>query len=131
MKEVIAKNEYYEIEIDREKNRSYSKYKGYWSSVDDVPNYLEDCSRELARRLKPGYTTLVDLREMKIPHPDVMGLFLEAQKIDEEAGFYKSARIVLTPLEKLASKRIGSEANVQEKSREFNSIEEAEKWLDE
>jgi len=68
---------------------------------------------------------------MKIPHPDVMGLFLEAQKIDEEAGFYKSARIVLTPLEKLASKRIGSEANVQEKSREFNSIEEAEKWLDE
>jgi len=131
MKEVVARNEYYEIEVDREKNRSYSKYKGYWKSVDVVPNYLEDCSRELARRLKPGYTTVVDLREMKIPPPEVMELFLEAQKIDEDAGFSKSARIVSAPLEQLASKRISTEANVKEKSREFNSIEEAEAWLDE
>lgn len=131
MREVIAKNEFYEIEVDREKNRSYSKYKGYWKSVDEIPNYLEDCCRELTRRLKPGYTTLVDLREFKIPPPEVMELFVEAQKIDEKAGFYKSARIILTPLEKLASKRVGSEANVKEKSREFNSIEEAEQWLDE
>jgi len=129
MKEVIAKNEYYEIEVNREKNRSYSKYKGYWKSIDVVPNYLNDC-RELARRLKPGYETLVDLREFKIPPPEVMEVLLEAQKIDDEAGFSKSARIVERPLEQLASKRISNEANVKEKSREFNSVEEAEAWLD-
>jgi len=39
--------------------------------------------------------------------------------------------VVTRPLEKLTSKRVGSEADVIEKVREFNTIEEAEAWLDE
>jgi len=129
MREVVAKNEYYEMEVDKEKNRSYSKYIGYWESVNAVPNYLEDI-RAVIRRLKPGFTTVIDLREMKIPHPEVINLMIQAQGIGEDGGFSKSARIVLAPLEKLATKRIVNEANVKEKSREFNSVEEAEAWLD-
>ena len=130
MREVIANNEYYEMEVDRDKNRSYSIYRGYWESVDAVPHYLDDL-RGVIKRLKPGFTTIIDLREMKIPHPDVMKLLIEAQEIGEKSGFSRSARIVLTPLEKLATKRIVSEASEKEKSREFNTVEEAEKWLDE
>ena len=130
MREVVAKNEYYEMEVDKEKNRSYSKYIGYWESVDAVPNYLEDI-KAVIRRLKPGFTTVIDLREMKIPHPEVINLMIEAQRVGEDAGFSKSARVVLAPLEKLATKRIVNVANVKEKSREFNSVEEAEAWLDE
>jgi len=130
MREAIANNEYYEMEVDREKNRSYSKYKGYWKSVDEVPNYLDDI-RRVINRLKPGFTTVIDLKEMKIPPPEVMELMIKAQEIGEKSGFSRSARIVLTPLEKLATKRIVSEASVKEKSREFNTVEEAEKWLDE
>lgn len=130
MREVIANNEYYEMEVDGEKNRSYSIYRGYWESVNVVPHYLNDVTR-VCRRLKPGFTTIIDLREMKIPHPEVIKLMIEAQGIGEKFGFSRSARIVLTPLEKLATKRIVSEASVKEKSREFNTIEEAEKWLDE
>lgn len=130
MREVIANTEYYEMEVDREKNRSYSIYRGYWESVDAVPDYLDDVSR-VCKRLKPGFTTIIDLREMKIPHPEVMKLLIKAQEIGEKSGFSRCARIVLTPLEKLATKRIVSEASEKEKSREFNTVEEAEKWLDE
>ena len=129
MREAIAKNEYYEMEVDKKKNRSYSKYMGYWQSVDAVPNYLEDIKATI-QWLNPGFTTLIDMREFKIPHPEVMNLMLEAQALGDNAGFSKSAIVVLAPLEKLATKRIVKEGNVKEKSREFNSVEEAEAWLD-
>ena len=133
MREVVANNEYYEIEVDMEKNRSYATYKGFWKSVDVIPDYLNDIERLIAR-LKPNFTTMVDLRDetgFKVPPPDVINLLIEAQKKYESAGFSKSVRVVTKPLEKLTSKRIGSEADVKEKVREFNSIEDAEAWLDE
>ena len=133
MREVIAHNKYYEIEVDREKNRSYSTYKGFWESVDAVSEYLNDIEK-LTKSLKPGFTTLLDIRDetgFKVPPQDVIKLLIEAQKKFESAGFSKSARVVTRPLEKLTSKRVGTEADVKEKVREFNSMAEAEAWLDE
>ena len=58
-----------------------------------MPDYLDDL-RMVIKQLKPGFTTIIDLREMKIPHPDVMKLLIEAQEIGEKSGFSRSARIV-------------------------------------
>ena len=133
MREVIARNEYYEIEVDREKNRSYSKYKGYWPSVEAVSDYPKDIERLLAS-LKPGFTTLLDMRDetgVKIPPPEVMDLLIEATKKYEAAGLSRSARVVTKPLEKMAAQRVGTEANIKEKVRAFNTMQDAEAWLDE
>jgi hypothetical protein len=43
----------------------------------------------------------------------------------------KAARVVTQPLEKLAADRIGKDSGVQEQTAFFNSLEEAEAWLDE
>lgn len=42
----------------------------------------------------------------------------------------QSARIVMTPLVNLVSKRIGDETNIKDNSRGCNSVEKAEAWLD-
>jgi len=92
MREVIAKNEYYEIEVDREKNRSYSKYKGYWKSVDAVSEYLNDIQRMIGK-LKPNFTTLLDIRDetgFKVPPPEVINLMVEAQKNFKRQDFQRA-----------------------------------------
>lgn len=84
-------------------------------------------------KLKPNFTTLLDIRDetgFKVPPPEVINFMVEAQKKFQTAGFSKSARVVTRLLEKLTPKRVGSEADVKEKVLEFNTIEEAEAWLD-
>ena len=130
MKETIAVNEYYEISIDRDKNRAYMVFRGFWKNLDMVPDIEKDLTA-YPKILKPQFTTLLDLREFKTPGPDVMEKFIKIQQENAKHEYYKAARIVTQPLEKLAADRVGKEANIQEKTAFFNSMEEAEAWLDE
>jgi hypothetical protein len=131
MKEEHVKNEYYEILIDREKNRSYIALRGYWPSLDVVPNLQADFLT-VPERLQPQYTSLIDLREFKTPGPDVMNMFIAIENENAKVSVRrKAARVVTQPLEKLAADRIGKDSGVQEQTAFFNSLEEAEAWLDE
>ena len=67
MKEEIANNEYYEFSIDAQKNRIYLTIKGYWPSVEAIANYISDLKKCIAR-IRPDYTSLVDMTQGKIPH---------------------------------------------------------------
>ena len=131
MKEQYVKNEYYDIYIDRQKNRSYITLRGYWKNIDLVPD-LEKDFLSVPGKLQPGYTSLIDLREFKTPGPDVMSTFIaienENAKVNERS---KAARIVTQPLEKLAADRIGKDSGIKDKTAFFNSLEAAEVWLDE
>ena len=129
MKEPIAVNEYYELYIDRDKNRAYMAFKGYWANLDVVPNIEKDLLL-VPKKLQQEYTSLLDIREFKTPGPDVMGKFLEIQKENAKYGIKKAARIVTQPLEKLAADRVGKAADIKEKLAFFNSPEKAEVWLD-
>jgi len=130
MKEPIAVNEYYEIYIDRDKNRAYMVFRGFWKNLEMMPDIEKDLTA-YPKILKPQFTTLLDLREFKTPGPDVMEKFIKIQQENAKYEYYKAARIVTQPLEKLAADRVGKEADMKEKTAFFNSLEEAEAWLDE
>ena len=130
MKEPVVVNEFYEIHIDREKNRGYFVFKGYWKSIDEVPDLKKDLTM-FPKMLKPNFTTLTDIRDFKTPAPEVMEAFIEAQKENTQYKYRKAARVVIQPLEKMAADRIHKDGGMKAESALFNSVEEAEAWLDE
>ncbi|MBN1880661.1 MAG: hypothetical protein JW885_00695, partial [Deltaproteobacteria bacterium] len=123
-------NEFYEIHIDRAKNRCYITFKGYWKSIDEVPDIVKDLTT-FPKLLMPNFTTLTDIREFKTPAPTVMEAFIEAQKENSKHAYRKAARVVTQPLEKMAVERVWKGGGFEGQSALFNTIEEAEAWLDE
>lgn len=131
MKEQHVKNECYEIYVDRDKNRSYITLRGYWKDLDVVPNMERDFLT-VPVKLRPEYTSLIDIREFKTPGPDVMNMFIRIEHENAKTSMRrKAARVVSQPLEKLAADRVGRDAQVTGETAFFNSLEEAEAWLDE
>jgi len=130
MKEPIVVNEFYEVHIDREKNRCYFTFKGYWGSINDVPNLKKDLTM-FPKLLKPNFSTLTDIRDFKTPAPEVMEFFIEAQKENAKYAYKKAARVVTQPLEKLAAERVHKDGGMKAETALFNSVEEADAWLDE
>lgn len=130
MKEEVANNEYYEFSVDARKNRIYLTIKGYWPSADAVADYIPDLKKCISR-IRPGYTSFVDMTQGKIPHKDAFAVLMKGRELTLQAGLGKQAQIVTDPLEKLASDRINKETGLEkEKVRKFNTIEDAERWLD-
>jgi len=76
------------------------------------------------QELQSNYTSLIDVREFKIPGQDVINKFIFIE--NENSKRYvrkKAARVVSQPLEKLAADRIGKESEVKESTAFFNSLE--------
>ena len=129
MKRLIAENDYYKVEVDKVKNRMYSVYRGFWEKPSDIPNYLEDVESAIGM-LTSGFTTIVDLREMKTPSPDVTELIIKMQKFSIDAGFSRGARVMDTAMVTITTGRVTRESEAEEQVRMFGSWEEAEEWLD-
>ena len=129
MKEEVANNEYYEFYVDEQKNRIYLTMKGYWPGAEAIRDYIPDLKKCISR-IRPGYTSLVDMTQGKIPHKDAFEVLMKGRELTIQAGLGKQAQVVTEPLEKLASNRIDKETGLEkEKVRKFNSIMEAESWL--
>ncbi|MBN1571599.1 MAG: hypothetical protein JW984_00200 [Deltaproteobacteria bacterium] len=129
MKEEIAKNDYYEMYVDENKNRYYSKLKGFWQKASEVPNYIDDNKKALDR-LSPGFTLLVDNIDVKPPAQECMDLHVKAVEMCNKAGIGETALIVNQMIVKFAGGRALREGGIEEKSRQFNDPKEAEDWLD-
>jgi len=131
MKEEVANNEYYEFNVDAHNNRIYLTIKGYWPSAEALANYIPDLKKCISK-IRPGYTSLVDMTQGKIPHKDAFEVLMKGRELTIQAGLGRQAQIVTEPLEKLASDRINKETGIEkEKVRKFNTLTEAEAWLDE
>jgi hypothetical protein len=129
-RELIADTEFYKLEVDSAANRSFSVCRGFWPDTEEFrKGYLANIQR-LISRLRPGFTTLVDIREMKIPPPGLAEMILKAQSMQKDAGLKKSARISDQPIQTMASDRMRREGEVEEMIRTFNSLPEAQAWLD-
>jgi hypothetical protein len=130
VRELIANTEFYTIEVDTAANRSFSAYRGFWPETEEFKKtYLANIQKMISR-MRPGYTTLVDIRDMKIPPPSFGETILKVQLMTKEAGLKRSARISDQPIQTLASERIRREGDAQEVVRTFNSIPDALAWLD-
>lgn len=90
----IAKNEHYEMYADIEENRLYYVYKGFWPDTDEFLDTYMTNVRKTVNRLKPGFTSMVDLRRFTIPSPKVIDTLVEVQKIESDAGVRRTARVV-------------------------------------
>ena len=128
-RELVADTEFYTIEVDSAENRSFSVYRGFWPNKEEFKKtYLADMQKMITR-LRPGFTTVVDVREFKIPVQEVMETIGKAQELIKNAGVKKSARISDQPIQTLATERVGREADMKETTRTFNTLAEALAWL--
>ncbi len=123
----IAKNNFYEIGVNKPKNRIYIKVKGFWNKRSEVSNYPTDI-RRASKEVSDGFAVVADLREMKTPSREIDSIHQKAQAILVQAGLERTAEILNSAITKLATKRYAKKS--QMKKKEFNSVEDAEKWLD-
>ena len=62
---------------------------------------------------------------------DVFEVLFKGRELTMGAGLDRQAQVVTETLEKMASDRVNRETGLEkEKARKFNSIEDAEAWLD-
>lgn len=124
----IADNEFYKLGVDVDKNRFYAGVKGFWKSPGQVPEYLNDLKAALGK-LKPGFTVLTDLREMKPPTTEVGHLHMQAHQLIVESGVSKTAEVIGSAiLIEMQIKKFTQGSSLSK--AEFDTIEEAEAWLD-
>jgi hypothetical protein len=131
MKKEIAKNEYYEVYVDEEINRVYWVMRGDWKKLSDIPDY-ERHNEEVLNMLEPGFTVLLDLREMGIPAPEVLAYVTDLTKKAESFGLGRQAHILdRKSIEAIRTSRdVIKEAGVDVKMMQFGTFEEADEWLD-
>ena len=127
MKEEIAKNKYYELQVDTRKNRLYYTIKGYWQTASEVPENYDDFEKAVDKLTK-GFDAVADLREMKPPPEDVANLHIRTQKLAVAKGLARTADIVDSSLVSIVIKRYDRESARFKKA--VAAIEEGEKWLD-
>jgi hypothetical protein len=127
MKQEIAKNQYYELFVDTEKNRMYYNLFGFWRSVDLVPNNYEDMETATTK-LKPGFDVLADLRMMKPPPEPVAELHISTQKLVMERGLSRTAEVYDEETVKFMGERYSRESKMD--TQVFSSMSQAEIWLD-
>ena len=129
MKKEIAKNEQYEMYVDRVKNRTHFIFRGFWNSLDDVPNLLEDHKRAM-NEVRSGFTSITDVSQLKTPANEVTQLLIEMKNISNEKGQGRVARIMEQALSKIVSQRVDRESEMNLTTQNFGTYEEAEAWLD-
>ncbi|MBB6609559.1 hypothetical protein H7F15_00780 [Pontibacter sp. Tf4] len=123
----VAQNSCYDLSVDKARNRVYFTIHGYWKSKSAVPDLLGDWKKIIALT-QPGFTVLTDMRTM-ITHPQEMNeLHMAAQQIIIDSGVRQVAHVM--PTDKIAHLQLNSfKTNSTLPYRTFNSVEEAETWL--
>jgi len=130
VKREIAKNEYYEAYVDEEINRMYWTMRGHWKKLSDIPDFRKH-NMETIGYLKPGFTAVIDMRDMEIPDAEVLGLMLEVTRDSEEAGKGRQAHIInKKDMDAVrASRAVMKEADLDVKMMQFDNYKEAIEWL--
>ena len=126
--ELVAKTDKYELNRDEVKNRAFLTFFGFWENSNAVPNFYDDCMK-LLNSMKPGFTLIANLKNLKTPPRDVVELFTRVQKAIVERGVSKSAEVVDSALVKVNVDESSDASSI--KKKQFENIADALAWLDE
>lgn len=126
----MFKNQYYELDYDATKNQVNWMVKGFWPSVEVVPDMERDWNAIL-NQTRPGFTILANLLTMKASPPDVVQLHARVQQRIIARGLRKLATVTQSAILSLNLQTIGRTSGITQFSAEFNSIPMAQAWLDE
>ncbi|WP_020532059.1 hypothetical protein [Flexithrix dorotheae] len=132
MKILIAKTEFFEINVDKELNRLYLLNEGMWKSADALRIYVIEIKDSLSY-MGANFSVLLDNSKLLPMSQEVQRkIIFPVTAMIQQAGVGKTA--VILPEEDVAE--IMVELNVsrlKKNDKEINSfstIDEAEFWLD-
>lgn len=124
----IAKNDLYDISVDKEKNRAYLILKGAWVSSSGLEDYISDINLGI-NELKPNFTLLADLTQYTGTSSELSGIHIEALKLAVNSGLKRAAEVFSNnPLLKVLFECYAKETGAN--TMEFIDVRQAEKWLD-
>jgi nucleotide-binding universal stress UspA family protein len=117
------------VRIDASKNRIYLVLEGF-HDVEEALR-MKKLYKAAIDACKPGFTVLADVSAYKPGSDQVQAVHAEAVKLAEEAGVRKVARVVgEMPLGGMQINRIAKKEGHYQ-SAHFETLEEAEEFLDE
>ena len=117
----------YNIKADTIKNRLNILIEGILTT-QDIESYMKDM-RVTVSKLKPGFTTLLDLSKTTVFSQEILEKLQETKEVAVKGGMSKSAFFVSSVIMKMQMNRNFGE--IGPKDMAFNSLEEAEKFLQE
>lgn len=117
------------VRVDTLKNRIYLTLEGF-HDLDEAIR-MRDLYRDAITNCASGFTVLADISRYKPGAGEVQAIHAEAVRLAEEAGVSRVARFIGdTPLGGMQIDRI-SKTEGHYESANFDSLEEAEAFLDE
>jgi hypothetical protein len=124
----IRETDYYDIQVDRDKNRVHLCVKGNWHDYEDVRDFVNDC-KVSCDATTPGFTVLVDhTKARSTVFPDLVKQSMETYM---NAGLTKSAELFDEQMLSWMEMQGVSGSTETPMMRQFSSRQEAEAWLDE
>jgi len=127
----VITNKFYDLGYDPKRNQINWKVKGYWASVNVVPNMEKEWNSMLAKARKPGFNILADLTEMKVTPQDVQELHTKVQQQIVQAGVQKIATVTASAVTRMSVTQIGSVSGITQMVSDFDDLKKAQAWLDE
>ncbi len=125
--ETISTQKLYSVSTDKSKNRITLAIHDHWVDIRKVPDYFKDLEKAL-ETLKPGFTALIDIRDMKPPSYDDINLHRKAYLHLRKTGLKKLALVVpANPGDKVALIRFVNLFG--DEMHEFTDEKSAKEWL--
>jgi hypothetical protein len=125
--ETISTQKLYSVSTDKSKNRITLAIHDHWVDIRKVPDYFKDLEKAL-ETLKPGFTALIDIRDMEPPSYDDINLHRKAYLHLRKTGLKKLALVVpANPGDKVALIRFVNLFG--DEMHEFTDEKSAKEWL--
>ena len=121
-------NNYYSLEVNKEKNRIYFSMKGD-IAIQDVPNFETDWKTTVAE-VNKGFTILGDLSKCGVLNPDFEALNTKVQGWLMQNGCGKVAQLVGNLDVMSQVNAFAEKSGMRDVLRAFNFAKGAEIWLD-
>jgi len=126
--QIIANTPNYTLAVDPSKNRIYWTPRGLWDKTMSAPELVSHWEKARQRVLS-GFTILVDARQIKTLSADWADTFRQIQELMVTSGLMASAEVLPEDaITKMQAKRVSRQSGMRREV--FDSVEEAEKWLD-
>ncbi|MBF0433494.1 MAG: hypothetical protein HQK83_19610 [Fibrobacteria bacterium] len=124
----IAKNEYYDLIYDESKNWIYWTMRGFWKSLDAVPDFEKDWDKAIATAQKP-FKIFADLSKLKAMPKDVQDANDQMQQKLMQNGCIKVSAIMDSIITKISLNEVIEKSGMEKMVKYFDNADEANVWL--
>ena len=126
----IAKNEYYELAYDSARNWIHWTMRGFWPSMNDVPDFASDWAKAV-EATKAGWKIYANLSELKVMPDDVKNAQDEQQRVLMEKGCQRVCCLIDSAVTKLSLNTVLKNSGMSSIVQYFTAdeAEDGKTWL--